>query len=262
MSANQNEAARYVYCIVEGRERASLGNIGVDALEVYTIASGDISAVVHDCPAKPYASDDPEVVKQWVLAHQKVVDAAWERFGTVLPLAFDTMIKGEGDRGPDENVVKWLESERAELRSKFERVRGKAEYGVQVLWDPKVVAEEIVRRNQEIRKIDEEIRTKPKGAAYMYKQKLEKALKLALEREADESFKDFYKRISTVVDEARVEKTKKVENSKQMVMNLSCLACKEKAAALGKVLDEINAREGIFVRFTGPWPPYSFVAAG
>jgi len=31
---------------------------------------------------------------------------------------------------------------------------------------------------------------------------------------------------------------------------------------LGRVLDEIQRTEGVWARFTGPWPPYNFVSAG
>ena len=43
-----------------------------------------------------------------------------------------------------------------------------------------------------------------------------------------------------------------------MLLNLSCLM-QEGSGDLGRVLDEIQQTKGISVRFTGPWPPYSFV---
>ncbi|MBK8050330.1 MAG: GvpL/GvpF family gas vesicle protein, partial [Anaerolineales bacterium] len=43
-------------------------------------------------------------------------------------------------------------------------------------------------------------------------------------------------------------------------MNLSLLVGKAKVAELGAQLDQINEEQGVEVRFTGPWPPYSFVA--
>ncbi|MBT9151233.1 MAG: hypothetical protein DDT40_01421 [candidate division WS2 bacterium] len=72
-------------------------------------------------------------------------------------------------------------------------------------------------------------------------------------------FKDFYERIKGCVDEIKVEKTKKPEEDKQMLMNFSCLLPKEKSERLGEELEKINNMEGFFVRFTGPWPPYGFV---
>ncbi|MDI6869281.1 MAG: GvpL/GvpF family gas vesicle protein [Coprothermobacterota bacterium] len=253
------EHGNYLYCVAASGEKTSLGKIGIESKEVYTIPYRDICAVVHDCPAQPYQSDDQEVVKAWVMAHQKVIDAAWERWGTVLPLSFDTIIKGETEVSAQRNVQNWLKQEYEKLKSKIENLRGKAEYGVQVFWNPKVIAEILIRTSPEIRKLDEEIKTKPRGLAYMYRQRLENLIKREMEAKADECFKDFYSRIRKYVDDIHVEKTKKAEQGLQMIMNLSCLVCKEKYTELGEELDKINQLEGFSVRFTGPWPPYSFI---
>jgi len=42
-------------------------------------------------------------------------------------------------------------------------------------------------------------------------------------------------------------------------MNLSCLITINGSRSLGDELEKINVLEGFSVRFTGPWPPYSFV---
>jgi hypothetical protein len=93
----------------------------------------------------------------------------------------------------------------------------------------------------------------------MYKQKLENLLKKELEKEADRYFKVFYEQIKRCVDQIKVEKTKKNEEDKQMLLNFSCLIFKGKSKTLGEELEKINHLKGFFVRFTGPWPPYSFV---
>ncbi|MFQ5988015.1 MAG: gas vesicle protein GvpL, partial [Dehalococcoidia bacterium] len=254
--------ARYLYCIADGAEEVSLGKIGIEGNEVYTIPYKDLSAVVHNCSPEPYQSEDHELVKRWVMAHQKVVETAQQRFGTVLPLGFDTIIKGEWGIDPEENMKKWLRDDYQNLKQKMERVKGKTEYGVQIFWDPKVIADAITRTNDDIKKLDQEMKAKPKGTAYMYRQRLENALKEEMEKLADKYFKDFYNRIKKHTDDVRVEKTKKVDEDKQMLMNLSCLIPKDNYEGLGEELEEILEREGISVRFTGPWPPYSFVAPG
>ncbi|MCK9220338.1 MAG: GvpL/GvpF family gas vesicle protein [Bacteroidales bacterium] len=251
--------ARYIYCITRGKEKIILGNIGIEGNEVYTISCQNLCAVVHNCPAEPYKSEDKEVMKTWVMVHQKVVDIALERFGTVLPLGFDTIIKGEEGIASDENIKKWLKDDYETLLQKLIKFKDRAEFGVQIFWDPKVIGKELMENNQEINKLSEEIKSKSKGLAYMYKQKLENLLKKEMEVEAERYFKDFYERIKRCVDEIKVEKTKNLEEDKQMLLNLSCLLFKEKSKILGEELEEINNLKGFFVRFTGPWPPYSFV---
>ena len=102
--------------------------------------------------------------------------------------------------------------------------------------------------------------TKSPGTAYMYRQKLERVLKAETERLADELFKDFYGRIKMHTDDIIVEKMRKPDNGQVMLLNLSCLVAREKVDSLGKELEEIDNIGGFSVHFSGPWPPYSFVA--
>ena len=255
------EKGIYVYCVADAGQSVCLGEIGIEGSEVYTIGYRDICAVIHNCPAEPYQSSDDEVVKAWVLTHQKVIDTAWEKWGTVLPLGFDTIITAEVGSDAEQNTRNWLTEDYESLKRKMEKMRGKAEYGVQVFWDPRVIAQHLTETSPEIKKLEEEIRSKSRGLAYMHRQKLENLLKKEMEFKADQCFKDFYSRIKKHIDDIRVEKTKKADQDSQMIMNLSCLVYIDKYRELGEELDEINRMEGFFVRFTGPWPPYSFVSA-
>ena len=250
---------RYVYCIAGDSQIIHLGKIGIGENEVYTIPHQDISAVVHDCSSMPYESEDKELVKKWIIAHEKVIEAVQKKSGTVLPFGFDTIIKADDEENAEEKVKDWLKEDYQRLKEKVDKVKGKAEYAVQISWDAKIIAKELIEKDEELKKLDEEIKSKPKGAAYMYKQKLEKLLKQKLEGEADRCFKKFYGKIKTCIDEIKVEKLKKEEESRQMLMNLSCLGNKKDVKALGDELEKIRNIKGFFVHFTGPWPPYSFV---
>lgn len=251
--------AKYLYCIADGNKKISFGNIGIENSEVYTIPYKDLCAVTHDCSPEPYKSEDEEKIKSWVTDHEKVVEAAWERFDTILPLGFDTIIIGEGEREPEENMKNWLKDDYENLKQKLSKLKGKAEFGVQIFWDIKIISEGIIETNREIKKLNDDIKSKSKGLAYMYKQKLENLLKKEIEKKADRYFRDFYEQIKRCVDEIKVDKTKKEEEKKPMLMNLSCLLAKGKSKTLGGELDKIDQMPEFSVRFTGPWPPYSFV---
>lgn len=253
----RGDSGRYLYCVADRGERTSLGNIGIEGKEIYTVPYKDLSAVVHQCPDEPYRSEDGEKVKKWVTIHQEVMDIAWKRFGTILPSSFDTIIRGETD--PEENITNWLKEDYDNLKRKMEKVRGKAEYGVQIFWDPRLIAKIITEKSPEIKKLDKEMESKSKGVAYIYRQKLENTLKKEIESKADEYFIDFYNRIKNHVEDLKVEKTKKSDQEKQMIINLSCLSDRHNYKKLGEELERIHEMEGISVRFTGPWPPYNFV---
>ena len=260
-AAMAKDKGRYVYGIAASKEAVRLGEIGIGGNEVYTIPYQDLCAIVHNCPTQPYQSKDEEIVKSWARAHQSVLDEAKERFGTTIPLGFDTILQPKDDATPPDQVVRdWLKEDYDRLRTLMEKIEGKDEYGIQIFYDPKVMSEIIAKQSEEVRKIREEMATKSPGMAYMYKQKLEKAAKTEMERLADEWFKEFYDRIKQHTEDIVVEKTKKVDKDRMMLLNLSCLVSKEKVDSLGEELEKIDNMEGFSVRFTGPWPPYSFVA--
>ena len=252
---------RYIYGVAVEDKEVRLGPIGIEGNEVYTIPYKDISAIVHNCSTKPYQSNNDEIVKNWVMTHESVLDAASKRLGIVIPLGFDTILQPKNDiTSPEQVVNEWLKEDYDRLREVMRKIEGKDEYGVQVSYESKSIIKQISDQSEEIRRIKEEMSTKSPGMAYMYKQKLEKTIKTETEQLANVWFNDFYGRIKKHTDDIVVEKTKKLNNSKVMLLNLSCLVARDKVDSLGKELEAINNMNGFSVHFSGPWPPYSFVA--
>jgi hypothetical protein len=258
---NTQTDCRYLYAIAGSEKIIHLGPVGIEDAPVYTITSNGLSAVVHACSSQPYQSNDPEIARGWLLTHHRVVESIFEQLGDVIPAGFDTIINGEGILNPDETVQAWLNTEHDALTSKLDRISGKQEYGVQIFWDPQRIAARIMIENEAIRCLNEEIRSKPEGAAYMYRQKLADMLKNEIEQEADRHFQSFYHLIQPVVDALQIEKIRKIseEEPHQMIMNLSCMLSPENKDRLGQELENIDGMDGFSVKFTGPWPPYSFV---
>lgn len=251
----------YVYGIAAGGIEVRLGPIGIEDSEVYTIPYQDIIAIVHNCPSEPYQSSDDKTVMNWVRTHQSVLDVARGRFGVVIPLGFDTILRTEDDGGSLEEVVKdWLKNDYERLHTLLVRIKGKDEYAVHVSYDSSVIAKQVSEQGEEVRKIKQEMAAKSPGMAYFYRQKLEKAVRAEIEKLADRWFHDFYGGVKQHADDIVVEKTKKLDRGRVMLLNLSCLVAEEKVNSLGQVLEEINNMDGFSVHFSGPWPPYSFVA--
>lgn len=257
MSRNTNECL-YLYGIADIPERLRFGRIGIEGAEPYTIPYKGFTAIVHDCAPEPYKSEDRRVVKRWIQAHEKVLDVAMRKLGDTIPLRFDTIIK-PGNHGPSSSALKrWISKESVGLRRKMEMIRGKREYGAQVFYVPSAVAAKIVQENAEIAETRARIGSGSEGADYMLKLKFESTVRKELEAAVASLYRDFYARIRQEVDDVRVGRIVTRERGKTMMLNLSVLASKEQAYALGSSLDEIES-EGFSMRFTGPWPPYSFV---
>jgi hypothetical protein len=196
-----------------------------------------------------------------VQTHQNVLDAAKEQFNIIIPMSFDTIIKmGEDGKSADQVVRDWLNKDFQRFHTIISQIEGRDEYAVQVSYFPSGISQYMMQPSEEVTRIKTEIARKSPGIAYIYKQKLEKTLKADMEKLADSWFKDFFSRISKHADNVIIEKNRKMDDQKVMLLNLSCLVSKDKVGSLGEELDKINNMEGFSVHFSGPWPPYSFVA--
>lgn len=249
----------YLYCLAGGEREEPLDLKGIGGASVQTLSHQGLMAVVQECEPKPFHSEDQKALADWLLIHQNIVDLAWERYETIIPFGFDTIIVPTEGRSARRNLEEWLEKESETIKQKLGRLKNKVEYGIQISWDPNVILPRIKKQDGEIKKLEGEISSKPSGIAYLLQKKLEELIRQRLETMADAYFKIFYKQIHNCVENIHIEKTRKVEPPKQMIMNVSCLQNREEKAALGAVLEKIGGMPGFEVSFTGPWPPYSFV---
>jgi len=255
----QKQPARYVYGIADQGIDEHLGPIGLDGTEVYTIPYKDTCVIVHNCSAEPYKSEDENVVKEWLFTQQEVLDAVAEKFGVVLPMSFDMIVEGKNGSDPDQAVTEWLEKNYENFREKMSVLKNKQEFGVQVILDTGILSEKLIATDEKLSMKKAEIDAKPEGIAYMEKEILKDLLKEKVEERADHYFREFYHKIKKYTEDIVIGKSKKVGGNQQMLMNLSCLVKKDRVSELGNELEKIENVDGISVRFSGPWAPYSFV---
>lgn len=256
MDQGTKEEGTYLYCVVDGGSSETLGNIGLEDSHVYTIPHQEISAVVSRCDAEPYKTDDEEKAREWILTHQHVIDLSTDRFGTVIPLTFDTIFKG-GDAG----VEAWLKENHDRLWDLLRRLRGKAEFGVRVYVEESNLVR-MIEDDPEIARLRKAIENKPEGAAYLLKKRYDQVAKIQREIAVRSFAEKLFKKVEGFVEDIRLESVKNDprEKGRLMVLNASCLMKDDCVKPLGDLLGEIAREDGLKVKFTGPWPPYSFVS--
>lgn len=238
------ENACYIYCVVPGSESASLGLIGLGGEEAYLVSWGDLGAIVHK------GGRPPALSHQSAAMHQRVVEEALQRFGAVVPLAFGHVMPG-GEAA----VRDWLAASHEELKEKLEKVRGKIEFGVQVMWDPEAVAARLLSQRQGLRRLKEEAQKNPGEAQQRLQAALDEEMRILADRYARE-YREVLGGLSTGV---RPERLRQAGDGLQMIAHFSCLVPREDADRLAGMIEECR-RDGLLVKVSGPWPPYSFVA--
>jgi hypothetical protein len=250
----------YLYALVEHRGEIPQGIKGVDGEQVFSLPYRDMAAIVHACPLTPYASEDQAVVTGWVLTHEQVLERLIGAGLNTIPFTFDTIIKPEEGRDARTVLAGWLTREYETFLQKFKKVRGKKEYGVQVFTSRQKIRDRISVTNELIKRLEEEAKTSGPGKKYMIRQKLEKELNVAMDAEIARIIAETQRTIQGYCSEITLGNLKKGQvPGRDMILNCSCLVSDENYPKLGAVLEEIEREGNMSVRFTGPWPVYSFV---
>ncbi|MCL6450448.1 MAG: GvpL/GvpF family gas vesicle protein [Acetobacteraceae bacterium] len=239
-------------------QEPTVGVTGLNGEPVYLVQEGELGALVHACTPVPYQSDDPGRATAWLEAHYAVLQAAMARWGGVIPASFDTVLRGE-EPDADAVVRRWLVERRAHLCQIWQRIAGKAEYGVEIAWDAAAAEQEARAANPEIARLEGELASLSPGLAYLQRRRLDQALNETVGAAAEAHFRRLLEAIRPWCSEVRVEAAARIGQGHHLVLKAACLGGPAEAERLGEVLEETARRPGFAVRFTGPWPPFSFV---
>ncbi|GAA0453105.1 GvpL/GvpF family gas vesicle protein [Halococcus dombrowskii] len=255
------EEGRYLYCAVAVDDGADLDTEGVDDEPVRLLAVDDIGVVLHDCESL-YDTANMDELRKWVLQHQNVVDAAGEVFGTPIPFQFDTVLTGDDDR-----VREWVGEERGTLADYLDQLAGHWEYRVELRREEEALREDLVASDDRLAELDEEIEAAGSGTAFMLEKQYDQRLReLRRERRGERAaaLRDRLDEFARTVDELGERTTLDDEggdDGMETQARFTVLATDDNEEEMGEMLDEVAAETGVEVRFTGPWPPYSFVPA-
>lgn len=262
------EAGRYLYCVVSvdsGHPEdpgATLAETdGVGGGDVTVVRSDGLAAATQPCRSL-FDSDDVETVRRWLLQHQTVVDRMGEAFGTPLPFRFDTVLRGD-----DATVRRWLRDHEARLSDALDDLAGKWEYRIEVSWDESALADRLAADDARLEELRRERDEAGDGRSFLVGKQYERRLTEVLETHRQETMDDLRDRLRPLVD--RLETAQGPSGSADVgsaastdddrVRNtLTVLARASRESELGDTLETLAARPGVEVRFTGPWPPYSF----
>ncbi|GGJ05366.1 protein gvpL [Halobellus salinus] len=252
---------RYLYCAVDTTtsDTETLPTAGIDGNRVYLIESDEIGAVVHDCDTV-YTADDLERIKQWVVTHQQVVDAAGDVFGTPLPMRFDTVLEGG-----DESVKHWLADQYESIHRDVQSFAGMWEYRITLEWDPSPFEDRITERDDRLQELQQRQQQSGAGKQFLLEKQYDKHVRELKHDQRTELAAQLKETITPVVN-SLVEQDSRptlsgdadTSTEQEQVLQVAVLADEDAEKLLGERLDTIVEQNGVEIRFTGPWPPYTF----
>lgn len=244
----------YAYAIIDSNERIDKAIKGLGGSQVFNIPYHDIGVAASHLNGEiqdiaPRAKDfGMGSNKDYVLEHEKVVEKLMEKF-TALPIRFFTIFNKK------EDVFSMTKNYYNDFRRNLDRLHGKVEFGIKVIWPGDKTKERIInacgRENQKVPVLGDS-----PGKRFI-KEKFE-------EYKIDKKFKEEANRYIRIVDDffSKFAAEKKLEKLKStnLLLNASYLVEREKQDSFKKAFEQFR-REHCDLKylFSGPWPAYNFV---
>lgn len=249
-----SRSALYVYAVVPDTQRPFWGAIGLDGASVRSVAGAGCAALVHDAPAAAYQGTDDQI-KVWLLEHVRVVERAWEECGTVLPVAFNTLVDGRDDLSAEARLHHWLCDAASRLAARLMALRGRVELKVAITLDAVASADD----DPEVQALRSDLAGKPAGLRRLLERKVERLEQQQANKLADRLYREYRRRIAMHAEELIEQRRTRSQDGSIPVLTVAVLLPATGVEALGAELAAFHAAEPrIRIRFLGPWPPYSF----
>ncbi len=239
-------AGRYLYAIVPGTEVKVLGAVGVGAAGVYSVPEGRISAVVSD-----FSGSKIRPERRHLAAHQGVLKALLQQDVTPLPVAFGVV--ADGNKG----LKKILSKNQGLFLENLERVEGKVEMGVRVVWDVPNIFEYFVTVHDDLRDARNRLFGGHREPSQDEKIEVGRTFERLLVEDRESHSEQVEKALAGIASEIKRNRVR----SEREVMNLACLVRRDNLKDFeAAVFDSARLFDNSFAfDYNGPWAPHSFV---
>jgi len=237
---------RYIYCVTRSGAAADLVATGIDDLPVSYVAVNGLAAIVSPSEVKRY-----RLSRQYTVAHETVIEKTMA-LGTVLPVRFGTVAENE-------NLIrrKLLTQRAADLEQHLQRMDGKVEMGVKVMWNTERVYADILERDATIRSIRDRQAGLPPEETHYERIHLGKMVEDALATRKVEDADWIMERLSPyALDERRND-----IYGETMVLNASFLIESAREPELDAAVRAVDHDLAglVTIKYVGPLPPFNFV---
>jgi len=253
--------ALYIYCLTKKSGLNGFSTKGLDGQSIFNIDYKDIMALVHSYIDDLDFSSENTISKELIdaaMKHHQVVEEAWKNFGTLIPLRFGSIIQGEDNESAIQNVKAWIERIYDHIESRFEDLKDKAEYGLQIFWSNDLLMKRVFRNHTQIKHMEKKIADIPKESAFFYKDRHKSLLQRYITKEIVLASRSLLDRVRPYLNNFQIGQIKAEVGDKRMLLNLSCLLSEKEILEIRQELEAIKTEEGYIPCLSGPWPPYSF----
>jgi hypothetical protein len=238
----------------------SLHEKGIGGFNPPTVhSSGEIAAVLDRVPIEDFTGDGAEArLKdlEWIAPrafwHQKVIEEAAAK-SPVFPIGFGTLFLSL------ESLDRFIQENRQTISAFLKEMSGKEEWAVKAFHQPQKARQRVLQSMLSSRKGA----TSP-GAQYLLEKRAHASVDEEINRRNSEMLRKILDRLIPVAVDVRERELlpgDKTGAEEEMVANWAFLVSTHNRNLFLDSITKIsieNSEEDLFLRNSGPWPPYSF----
>jgi len=238
-------AGRYIYAIIPDQGRQSLGTIGLEEAEVYSIGDGQVAAVVSGIKA---ARIRPQ--RRNMAAHQEVLKQLLQQV-TPLPAAFGLVADD------DAAIARILKDNSAVFLDQLKRVDASVEMGLRMTWDVPNIFEFFVGTHADLQELRD--RFFRDGGQLTQDEMI--TLGSSFERLLDEDRETYADQVEAVLRTCCREIKRNKCRTETEIMNLACLVPRSELERFEQAVQQAARPfdDNYAFDFNGPWAPHNFV---
>jgi len=225
----------YLYGIVGSSPDLSQEIRGLGGEPVRLLPRGKVAAVVSRSPLHPWPLDEAHLT-----LHESVVEELMSS-RPILPVRFNTLLRAK------EAVIALLDERAQAFRSALERVEGKVEMGLRVLWEAPGKSEIPVNR---------ETWDGNPGTEYLHRRLREERRRAGIRGVGERVIREVQALFHSLAVESWLQRLP----TDRLLFTGAYLVERDRVAAFREDVAKAQ-QEFSYLRFllTGPWPPYHFV---
>jgi len=236
---------KYLYAIAAGSEEWTYDVTGIDRATVYGVTDGVVTAVVSDCSRRKIRPERAQLAAHQEILRRLMLDR------TVLPVAFGIIADNL------KAVRKMLSLNQPAFLEQIERVAGKVEMGLRVIWDVPNIFEYFIDLHPELRSARDRLLGGSREPRQEEKIELGRLFEQLLTEDRETHFSQIEEVLTPCCDAIKRAPPRQV----QEVVNLSLLVergrqkdLEEAVLTAARLFDNNYAFD-----VNGPWAPHNFV---
>jgi hypothetical protein len=242
---------KYIYCVIDfkaGDPEKNFGPLGVGERgdELHSIGYRDVAVVISSSPVKKYP-----VSRENCIPHQRAIEAVMKEGFTVLPVRYCTIADDEV------HLKKILKRDYAKFKELLLKMKDRVELGLKAVFNEKLIYQDILAKNKEIRLRKEKLMNKPPEKTYRERVELGRMVEAALTTEKEKARIEILGNLQGLCEDYVVNGN----YGERMLLNASFLVGRDREGEFDRMVEELNERLGqnLKLKYVGALPPFNFV---